>query len=293
MTTVAAGLAARRGLRTASLAVVVALGVLYAPVLRDLVAAWERVSYHTYGFFIAPFALWLAWEARAEVRRAPLVSWRPGLAIVAGGLGLLAAGIHVDSLVLRSLSLPVVLAGWGLFALGVEGFRPLAFPVGFLALMTPLPAPALAALSLPLQTIAAVFTTAALNLVGITAVRDGLFIALPAVTLHVTEDCNGLRFLLAMVVLGVAFGALTQRTLRARLVVVALALAVGIVANQFRVFGTGVVAHVWGRSAASGTPHLVYGKAVYLVMLVPFVLTVVRLRRLDGEAGRSSTVPRS
>src|SRR5687767_3538714 len=279
VTTVATGLSARRGLRTASLAVVAALVVLYAPVLRDLVGTWERVSYHTYGFFIAPFALWLAWEARAEVRRAPLVSWRPGLAIVAAGLGLLAAGMQVDSLMLRSLSLPVVLGGWGLFALGVEGFRPLLFPVGFLAFMTPLPTPALMALSIPLQTIAAVFTTAALNVSGVSAVRDGLYIALPAVTLHVSEDCNGLRFLLAMVVLGVAFGTLTQRTLRRRLVVVGLALAVGIVANLFRVFGTGVVAHVWGRSAASGLPHLVYGKAVYLVMLVPFVLAVLHLRR--------------
>jgi exosortase/archaeosortase family protein len=86
-----------------------------------------------------------------------------------------------------------------------------------------------------------------------------------------------------MGVLGVAFGALTQRTLRLRLAVVALALAVGIVANLFRVFGTGVVAHVWGRGAATGMPHLVYGKAVYLVMLVPFVLAVLRLRRLDAR----------
>jgi exosortase len=256
------------------------LMILYAPVLRDLVLTWERVSYHTYGFFVAPFSLWLAWESRATLRRTPPAAWRPGLAILAAGLGVLALGIGAESLVLRSMSLPIVLAGIGLFALGPSGFRPFAFPVGFLTLMTPLPAPALATLSVPLQTLAAAVSTHALNLAGISAVRDGLFITLPSVVLHVSEDCNGLRFLLAMAVLGVAFAALTQKTRRRQALVVLLALAVGVVANLFRVTGTGVVAHVWGREAASGTAHLVYGKVVYLVTMAPFVLVVWRMGRV-------------
>jgi exosortase len=199
----------------------------------------------------------------------------------AAGLAVLAAGTQTEILAVRALSLPIVLAGIGLFALGPAGFRPVAFPVGFLVFMTPLPDPALAALSAPLQSIASVIATAALNAIGIPAVREGLFITLPAVVLHVTEDCNGLRFLLAMAVIGVAFGALTQRTLRFRLLVVFLALATGLVANQFRVTGTGVVAHVWGRDAATGMAHLVYGKAVYFATMVPFVLAVLWLRRVE------------
>ena len=42
--------------------------------------------------------------------------------------------------------------------------------------------------------------------------RDGLFIHLLTVTLHITAACNGLRFLLAMIVLAVAFaGAMPGR----------------------------------------------------------------------------------
>jgi exosortase len=280
--------APRRALLAGGVLAAGALALLYAPVVRDLLDAWSRISYHTYGFFIAPFSVWLAWESRDRAIGAPIVRWRPGLAVAAAGLGLLALGTDTESLALRALSLPVTLAGVGLFALGPDGFRPFAFPVGFLALMTPLPHPALMALSLPLQWIASAFTTVALNVIGIPAVRDGLFITLPDVVLHVSEDCNGLRFLLAMAVIGVAFGALTQRTLRARLLVVALALVTGLVANLLRVAGTGVVAHVWGREAASGLAHLVYGKTVYLVTMVPFVLAVIWLRRADAGPPRSA-----
>jgi exosortase len=286
MSTVVVSTVSRRAALAGGLAIATALAVLYLPLLRDLVETWNRVNYHTYGFFIAPFSLWLAWESRDDVKRAPLVAWWPGLAIVAAGLAVLAAGTQAESLALRSLSIPIVLAGCGLWALGPAGFRPLAFPVGFLAFMTPLPDPAIAALSAPLQSIASAFATAALNLIGIPAVRDGHFITLPSVVLHVSEDCNGLRFLLAMAVLGVAFGALTQRTLRFRLLVVVLALATGLIANQFRVTGTGVVAHVWGREAATGMTHLIYGKAVYFATMVPFVLAVLWLRRVERPVTR-------
>ena len=215
-------------------------------------------------------------------RTAPSRTTVIGALVVAAGLAALMLGAAANSLVLRSLSLPLTIAGLGLFALGPAGFRPFRFPVGFLALMTPLPAEALTAISVPLQYFAAGFATWALNALGITAVRDGLYISLPAATLHVTEDCNGLRFLLAMTVIGIAFGALTQARLSMRVVVVLLAVATGLVANLLRVTGTGVVAHEWGREAASGTAHLVYGKAVYLVTVVPFVLAVIGLKRTSA-----------
>jgi exosortase len=271
--------APRRTTLIGALVVTAVLTVLYAPVLRDLVETWWHVSYHTYGFFIAPFSVWLAWESRDRAFAAPLAAWRPGAIVVAAALATLVLGIELDSLVLRSLSLPLMIAGVGLFALGPAGFRPFAFPVGFLALMTPLPTAALTAISLPLQHLAAAFATWALNLLGITAVRDGLYITLPAVWLHVSEDCNGLRFLLAMIVVGIAFGALTQGRMSTRVVVLLLAVATALVANLLRVTGTGVVAHAWGREAATGMAHLVYGKAVYLVTMIPFVVAVVLLKR--------------
>jgi exosortase len=262
----------------------IALALLYTPVVLELAGVWWRVSYFNYGFLIPAFSAWLVWESRdALARAATLARWWPGLGIVVAGLGALGAGFGVDSQMLRALSMPVVVAGLGLHALGPAGFRPFAFPTAFLVFMTPLPDPAIAKISLPLQQLAASVATVALNAIGIRAVQDGLYVALPTVVLHVEESCNGLRFLLAMLVVGVAFGWMTQRTTARRLGVVAVAVVAAIVANLLRVTGTGVVAHHFGRDAATGVAHLVYGKVVYLVMMVPFVTTVLLLRRGTGS----------
>jgi exosortase/archaeosortase family protein len=57
------------------------------------------------------------------------------------------------------------------------------------------------------------------------------------------------------------------------------AVAVALVANWLRVAGTGMMAELYGREAAEGLTHIVWGKIVYGAMLVPFALLVLALRR--------------
>jgi exosortase len=106
------------------------------------------------------------------------------------------------------------------------------------------------------------------------------------VILLVTEACNGLRFLLAMAVIGVAVAWASQQGWWGRLAVVALALATGVLANMLRVLVTAVLAHLFGAQAAMGTLHVAYGKAIYLLMLVPFGMAVLGLRRAGRRTGR-------
>jgi exosortase len=261
------------------IAAVGALLGLYAPVLRELTHLWATVPYYSYGYLIPVFTAYGVWDARRGLAGArPTWSWS-GLALVALGLAGLATGSSAHSLTLEAVSLPVVLAGAGLLLFGRRRFRPFVFPVAFLALMAPLPDGALDTISLPLQHLAAWFAAQALPLVGVPARLDGLAVHLPATTLYVTEACNGVRFLLAMIVIGAAFAWATQARLLARIVVVGLAIAVAIVANLLRVAGTGVIAHYLGPEAATGFAHVAFGKVVYLAMLVPFIVAVLVLRR--------------
>jgi exosortase len=253
--------------------------VLYAPVVWGLVAVWATIPYYSYGFLIPLFSAWGLWEARS--RLAPTApGWSPvGAALLTAGLALRAAGTAVSSLTLAALSVPFVLGGAARLLLGRQGARAVAFPVAFLAFMAPLPDGAISTLSLPLQQLAAWFAGHSLAMLGVPTVRDGLQIYLPGVVLHVTEACNGLRFLLAMVVVGTAFAWTTQARVARRVAVLALAVIVGILANLLRVTGTGLFAYYWGPEAAAGFFHLAYGKVVYVVMLIPFVAGVVLLRR--------------
>lgn len=258
--------------------IAIALAALYAPVLRDLASVWLTVPYYSYGALVPPFSGYLIWESRAALRRGTATRAPEGLAVAALGLVLLAAGMEARSLALQALSLPVVAGGVSLFFLGRERWKTIAFPVAFLTFMAPLPEGVISWLSLPLQFLAAWSTEHVLAALDVPVARDGLFIYLRSITLHVTEACNGLRFLFAMVVLGVAFAWATQRRLPARALVVVIAVAMAILANNVRVATTGLLAHGWGAPAATGFFHLAYGKVVYVALLVPFVLGAVRFR---------------
>jgi exosortase len=240
---------------------------------------WATVPYYSYGFLVPLFSAWGLWDARRSLARPAPERSAVGLALLAGGLGLLLAGAALASLTLAALSLPVVLAGVARLALGRQGFAAVAFPLAFLAFMAPLPDALIPALSLPLQHLAAWFTGHALGAMGVPVARDGLLIHIPGVVLHITEACNGLRFLLAMIVVGTAFAWATQGRTGRRAAVLGLAVVIAVVANLVRVTGTGLLAHHWGPEAALGFFHVAYGKVVYLVMLAPFLAGVLWLRR--------------
>jgi exosortase len=252
---------------------------LYAPVLHDLVIVWATVPYYSYGFVIPLFSAWAIWDARARLSPARPEWSAIGLAWLGSGLALLGAATTLQSLTLAALSLPCVLGGAVRLLLGRDAARALVFPIAFLGLMAPLPQDTLPVISLPLQHLAAAFAGSALPALGVPSTRMGLDIYMPGIVLNVTEACNGLRFLLAMLVVGTAFAWTTQVRTSRRLAVVALAVLVAISANLIRVTGTGLLAHYWGPEAAAGFFHLAYGKVVYLIMLVPFVVGVLFLRR--------------
>lgn len=265
----------------------VVVGLLYAPTLHELAALWLRVPYYSYGFLVPLFSAYLLWESRAR--------WWPGrpawsgqgLMLLAAGLGLLATGLALDSLTLAVLSVPCSLGGIARLGLGRERAKAVAFPLLFLGLMAPVPAAALAAVSLPLQRLAAWFTERALAMLGVSAVREGLFVHLRAVTLEIDEGCSGLRFLLAMIVVGIAFAWLGPASPGRRAAIVILAVAVGLGANLVRVLGTALLAEHYGREAATGFFHLAYGKVVYAVMLVPFIAGVLLLWRRERQEAQA------
>ena len=256
----------------------VGLAWLYGSTLRDLVGLWTTVPYYSYGVLIPLWSAWLATSARSRVAAVPFRRDATGLILVAAGLVALALAGALESLTLAVLSLPVVITGLGRFALGREAFSPLAFPVAFLGLMAPLPQGLVPALSLNLQHLAAWFTEGVLTALAIPFARDDVFIYLQPVTVHVSDACSGLRFLLAMAVLGVAFGWTTRRGPACRLLVLTLALGAGIMANLIRVAGTTVLVHSWGATASVGLFHHLFGKSIYLATLGARFLLVLRLR---------------
>jgi exosortase len=146
--------------------------------------------------------------------------------------------------------------------------------------MAPLPRPVVDAVTLEVQLFAAGFSVGVLRLLDLPVYQTGVVIELPTMTLKVAEACNGLRFLMALLVLTAAFAQITQRTVGRKAALIAAAIPVAVLANAIRVAAIVVGVHYVGPDAANGTIHNWIGKGVWGLTLIPlFGLGLLLARR--------------
>jgi exosortase len=143
----------------------------------------------------------------------------------------------------------------------------LAFPLAFLLFMIPLPAILLNTITLPLQLLATQVSTFALQLGHLPVYREGNIIYLPHATLEVAEACSGLRSLVSLLALAVVLAYITQPRLSTRWLLALSAILIALVANAFRIWATGVLAHWYGSHVAEGFYHTFAGWLVFVVAL--------------------------
>jgi Transmembrane exosortase (Exosortase_EpsH) len=151
---------------------VVGIALVYWQVFRKLIFDWANDGKHSHGFLIVPIALYYVWERRAKLQAiTPRPTWF-GLAVVAGSIFVLRAGLLGAELFLTRISLLGVLAATILFLLGWARLRALTFPLAFLLLMIPLPS-LIFKIAFPLQLLASRTGKFAISSVEIPIVREG------------------------------------------------------------------------------------------------------------------------
>lgn len=247
--------------------VLIALLVVYFPMLRKLVYDWGHDGNYSHGFLIIPIAAYLVWERRAELAAARPSPSVVGLLIAIVSLVVLIAGQLGAELFLTRVSLLGVLAGTVLFLFGWEHLRGVWFPIAFLLLMIPIPAIVFNQIAFPLQLLASRFGEGVLRLLDIPVLREGNVITLANTQLEVAEACSGIRSLISLLTLGIVYGYFLDKRLLVRVVIALVTVPVAIVANGLRVAGTGVAAYYYGEEAAQGFFHEFSGWVIFVVSL--------------------------
>jgi len=205
------------------------------------------------------------WKQKEYVRTLPHQGSWYGFFLLLSGVGALILGdIGAEDFLTRS-SLILILAGLILFHLGTAVFRALLFPLSFLFFMVPLPAIIFNAIAFPLQGLAARNATFFLDVLGVPVLRDGNVIHLSEITLGVTEACSGIRSLVSLLALAVAWAWLTLSKPWARLVLIVSAIPITIIANAGRVVATGLIGQWFGVKYAQGVFHSFSGWIIFLV----------------------------
>jgi EpsI family protein len=132
------------------------------------------------------------------------------------------------------------------------------------------------------------FVVKAIELSGIPVYRDGFMLSIPGGDFEVAKACSGIRYLIASLSLGSFFAYLTFRSLSRRLIFVAAAFVLPILANGLRAYGIVLIAHLSNMQYAVGVDHLIYGWLFFGVLMFLMFFVGGRFAEHDDEP---STAP--
>ena len=243
------------------------LGLLLYPAGGWLVRSWLVNPYYSHGFMIAPFAALVAWRQWRQVASAPRQggAWA-GLGLAAASLAGIVWAQRWQDYALAALATVPLLAGILLYLEGWPRLRPWLFPLLFLALMVPLPA--IDRLSPWMESFTARWATGLARLVGVAAVQQGGEITLAGGSIVVGAPCSGLRSMVAITTLGVAWVYLVEGRWTAKVVLLLALLPLVAAANVVRVAGLLAVAAVWGHDVALTYYHDWSGVVLFLLAVL-------------------------
>jgi exosortase len=262
--------------------------VLYGPILYSLARQWWSDPDYGHGFLVPLFAGYVLWRERTRWMAVPLEPSNFGLLVMLGAVVILLAGSLGAELFLSRFSLIVLLTGMILFLAGWKMLRAVAFPLGFLLVMIPIPVIIYNQITFPLQLIASRFAASSLQLFHVPVLREGNLLVLPNVTLEVVEACSGIRSLMSLIALALAYGYLAEDRRWARWALVLLMFPIAVVSNGLRIMGTGILTYTFGPQAAEGFFHVFSGWVIFLVALVLMFAVHRLLRRIGAPNERAN-----
>lgn len=235
----------------------------------DLIDLWWNSSTFSHCLLLIPVIGWLVWLRRAELAKLSPRGWWPGLIWIAGAASIWAVGDAASVNLFRQVALIMMLQGTVAAILGPQVTRGLLFPLFYAFFLVPFGEE----LVPPMQLVTADMAMILLKLFGIPAHIEGIFITTPGGYFAVAEACSGVKFLVAMAALSVLAAHVCFESWKRRLIFLAFAMIVPVLANGVRAFSTILIAEYYGTEFAAGADHIIYGWVFFglVILLVGLV----------------------
>lgn len=275
-----AGIEGWRGHLAALGFVAVAILLLFARDVADMVTIWWESSTYGHCLFIPFLIAWLTQQRFGDLRKLNPVAWWPGLVWLGAGAFCWLAGDAASVALFRHLGLVIMLQGAVIAILGANVSRALAFPIFYGFFLIPFGEEVVPTL----QLLTAKLAAGLLGIAGVPAHLDGIFISTPTGYFEVAEACSGAKFLIAMTAYAVLVCNVCFRSWGRRVAFMAGAQLLSILANGVRAFATIYVAHLTTVDAAVGFDHVVYGWVFFaLIMTVTMAIAWPFFDRKPGD----------
>jgi exosortase len=256
-------------------ATVVALIACYFSAIAGMVDQWSSDEDMGHGFVVPLVIAWIVWRDRGRWSRLPVEPSAWGIALLIAAAALDLAGEAGAGLFARSLAFLFSIAGAILCLAGVQWLRAWAFPLLLSLFMLPKLAVIYNQTTLPLQLLASRMAAWMLTVGGAAVIREGNILDVGGHRILVAEACSGIRYLLPLGFTALLIGYLFDSRSWMRLLLLAAAIPIAILANGARVAAAGAIP-----ALAEGTPHALSGVVIFAVCLAALIASLTLAQRL-------------
>ena len=256
----------------------------YYPAWKGLVSAWYGSEDYSHGFFIIPLCVMFGWQKRHLLATLEVRPSRLGLVLVVLASLLYLLGWLGEITTLAAFSMIPALAGVILYLWGSAILKELLFPLFCMLFMIPVPAQMYATATIPLQLWVSQLSAGLAGFLSIPIYREGNVLCLPQRTLEVVQACSGLRSMMALVTLSVVFGYFSLYSNVLRAILFASAVPASIIVNVIRVLVLILCEYYFSIDLGSGTPHTVFGVALFALAVAMVALIRGVLSTWDHQA---------
>jgi exosortase len=258
--------------------------------LNDLYVLTKEQEHYSHIVLIPWLVLYAFYVDRIQILS--LKQWNPlaGLALMAAGaFGAWQADTVIggpDLLAAKVLAFTIMCWGAFVFCYGVRAARAFSFGMLFLLCMVPLPATVLNAVVAFLQRSSAEVTDVVFGVLAIPYYRDGFIFGLPNLTIHIAEECSGIRSTLSLVITSLVAGHFFLRSWWGKWALVVVVVPLSIVKNAFRIVGLSLLANYVDPSFITDSAlHRFGGIPLFVVSLAILLCLAWVVRGMEKRAG--------
>jgi exosortase len=258
-------------------------GLVVSPVVPPMVQTWLSHSDNSHAMLVPLISLYFAWDKRKELAKVQAAgSFWGGVLLTVSLLVYLVCYVGGVAFVARLMIVSSLIGlVWNCF--GSQALRVLAFPLGFLVFMVPVPDSLLGLVSFPLQMQATRISAWIIQMCSIPVYREGNMLYFVQTQLEVAEACSGIRSIMALTMLSVLLAYLSSNTWWRKAFLVVCAIPIAMLANILRVSGTGILAHFFGDKVARGFLHEFSGLVVFIFGFL-VIISLSRLLELTSQS---------
>lgn len=252
----------------------------YRHVIVGLYQVWSTDENYSYAFLIPFISAYLIWEKRKLIAQTPVRTHWLGGAFFLFFLLVSIYGILGSSPSAVRPAIPLAILSITLFCFGKEMLKRLALPLTLLIFMIPLPTLFGTLIGNRLKLVSTRLGEIILRLTGVTVFVEGNIIDLGVTRLQVVDACNGLRYILPLLALGVLFAYFFEKSRWKQVVLVFSTIPIAVITNGIRIGITGILAERYGQKVADGFFHgfsgwLIFMFAFFMLFVFHFTLKAI------------------